>query len=109
MPITTGKNPVAVVADPTGHWLYVGADAVYGYVIAPDGSLTAVPGSSGTIGDPALYLVFEASGKYLYAGNDQGITGFTVDTTTGALTAGPSFPFPSGKGAWALTSTFNVK
>lgn len=108
-PVTTGKNPVAVVADPAGPWLYVGADAVYGYAIAPDGSLSAVPGLPGTIGDPALYLVFEASGKYLYAGNDQGIIGFTVDPTTGALTAGPSFPFPSGKGAWALTSTFNVQ
>jgi 6-phosphogluconolactonase (cycloisomerase 2 family) len=108
-PITTGKNPVAVVADPTGRWLYVGADAVYGYGVAPDGSLTAVPGSPGTIGDPPLYLVFEASGKYLYAGNDKGITGFTVDPTTGALTAGPSFPFPSGKGAWALTSTFDLQ
>jgi 6-phosphogluconolactonase len=108
-PITTGKNPVAIVADPTGRWLYVGADAVYGYAIAPDGSLSAVPGFPGTISDPALYLVFEASGKYLYAGNDKGITGFIVDPTTGALTAGPSFPFPSGTGAWALTSTFNVQ
>jgi 6-phosphogluconolactonase (cycloisomerase 2 family) len=108
-PMTTGKNPVAVVADPAGPWLYVGADAVYGYAIAPDGSLNAVPGFPGTIIDPALYLALEASGKYLYAGNDKGITGFTVDPRTGALTAGPSYPFPSGKGAWALTSTFNVQ
>lgn len=108
-PITTGKNPVAVVSDPTGRWLYVGADAVYGYGIAPDGSLTGVPGSPGAMSGPPLYLVFEASGKYLYAGNDQGITCFSVDPTTGALTAGPSLPFPSGKGAWALTSTFNLQ
>ncbi len=108
-PIATGKNPVAVVSDPTGRWLYVGADAVYGYAIAPDGSLTAVPGSPGAMSHPPLYLVFEASGKYLYAGNDQGITGFTVDPATGALTVGPSFPFPSGKGAWALASTFNLQ
>jgi len=93
-----------VVADPTGRWLYVGANAVYGYAIAPDGSLSSVPGSPGTISNPPLYLIFEASGKYLYAGNDQGITGFTVDPVTGALTTRPTFPFPSGKGAWALTS-----
>ena len=108
-PIATGKNPVAIVADPTGRWLYVGADAIYGYAIAPDGSLSSVPGSPGTMSNPPLYLVFEASGKFMYAGNDQGIIGFTVDPVTGALTTGPTFPFLSGKGAWALTSTFDVQ
>jgi 6-phosphogluconolactonase (cycloisomerase 2 family) len=108
-PITSGKNPVAVVSDPTGRWLYVGGYTISGYAIAPDGSLTSVPGSSVPMPDGVLYLAFEGSGKFLYAGNDQGITGFTVDPNTGALSAGPTFPFPSGKGVWAMSTTFGVQ
>jgi len=56
-----------------------------------------------------MYLAFEASGKHLYTGTYRGITGFTVDPATGALSSGSTFPFPSGKGVEALTSTFTVK
>jgi len=108
-PITTGKNPVALAADPTGRWLYVGADAIYGYAIAPDGSLNSILGSPTPIDDLVMYLAFEASGKYLYTGTYRGITGFTVDPATGALSSGSTFPFPSGQGVEALTSTFTVK
>ncbi len=96
--LTLPSHPDGLAIDPLGKFLYVIAESIavgeqpylYGYSIDPStGSLTPVDGTpfelaSGTYGS----LSFNPSGDYLYLadGSSNGITGFSVNRASGALT-----------------------
>ncbi len=112
-----------VVVDPTGKFVYAGADGgsgVSAYTInATSGALTPVPGSP-FAGDPgSSFWAMAATSKFLYVVDDNGGTVFayTINATSGALTPVAGSPFgtplgcgqsvavdPSGKFAYVINS-----
>ena len=78
-------------------------NAVSGYAIAPNGSLAPVPGSPfPTGGDSVRFglivphrIAVEPVGGFVYASNitDNTVSGFSIDTATGALTLIAGSPF----------------
>jgi hypothetical protein len=109
-PPTTGEKPVGLVVDPTSNFLFAACELsnqVYGYRInITTGALTVLtPASEPSQGSQPVALAMQGSvkegGEYLYVSNSNSsnIGGFTVSTTTGALTSPTnviSNPGPSG-------------
>jgi 6-phosphogluconolactonase (cycloisomerase 2 family) len=103
--IATGSSPLDVHVDPSGRFAYVGnygSNNISGYSIdSTSGQLAPMPGSPypGVRSSPRLTI--DASGKFVYAANNgpntpgagKGVSGFTVDSTTGALTPIARSPF----------------
>ena len=98
--LTLPSYPGGLAIDPLGKFLYVVAEAItagspayaYGYTIDPStGSLSPIEGTPIQLPTNTYGLLsFNPSGDYLYMadGNSAAITGFNVNRTTGALTAG---------------------
>ena len=78
-------------------------NGVSGYAIAPDGSLTLVPGSPFLTGGDSVRFgliaphrtAIEPVGRFIYASNitDNTVSGFSIDAGTGALSLIPGSPF----------------
>jgi hypothetical protein len=97
-PPTTGEKPVSLVVDPTDNFLFAAcqlSNQVYGYRInITTGALTVLtPAFEPSQGSAPVALAMQGSvkegGEYLYVSNSNSsnIGGFTVSTTTGALTS----------------------
>jgi 6-phosphogluconolactonase (cycloisomerase 2 family) len=95
-----------IVANPAGTFLYVSdssLDQVDAYSISSTGTLAQVGlpygvGAQGGNQQTAAGLAMDPAGKFLYAtdlGNND-MAGFTVNSTSGALTAISGSPFPAG-------------
>lgn len=109
-PPTTGEKPVGLVVDPTSNFLFAACELsnqVYGYRInITTGALTVLtPASQPSQGSQPVALAMQGSvkqgGEFLYVSNSNSsnIGGFTVSTTTGALSSPTnviSNPGPSG-------------
>jgi 6-phosphogluconolactonase len=73
-PVPTGMNPTSIVADPTGHYVYVvdlGDDTISQFSISPGGALTALSPAVVNIPAPSTYVwsyaaSIDSSGHYLY-------------------------------------------
>jgi 6-phosphogluconolactonase len=121
----TGILPVGLAMDPGGHFLFVanqGSNNISVFSIGSSASLTAVAGSPFASGVPPTPLspatatptsvAVDGSGKFVYVAN-QGqntLSGFNLDTSTGALTAVPGSPFAAGTaptGVTAVTTASN--
>lgn len=98
--VPTVANPIAVVADPTGKFLYVGGTLVDAYTIAPSsGMLTLVAGSPfGSNGEDAFSLAVDPFGKFLYYGDIVAGTvhSTTINPTSGALSETSGSPISAG-------------
>jgi 6-phosphogluconolactonase (cycloisomerase 2 family) len=96
-PPSTGQDPVAMVVDPTNQFLYVvcyGSNQVFAYLInSTQGTLTALsPANEPTGSQPvalALHPSVGSTGQFLYTSNSNSsnITGFTLNTTSGAMSS----------------------
>src|SRR5207253_1554158 len=107
-PFPAGSTSSSVAVDPTGKFAYVGnynSKNVAGYTInATTGFLTAIPGSPFPAGSTSASVAVDATGKFAYVANytslsnstSDGVSGYTINATTGALTAIPGSPFPAG-------------
>jgi len=114
-PFATGLGPLQDVAvTPSGRFLYVtnyGSGDISGYSVdASTGKLTPVPGSPFAAGSSVdLGVAIDPSGKFLYvtlpSTPPNSVAGFTIDPSTGALTAIPGSPFPAGTFPWAVAVT----
>ena len=114
-PFQADQAPFALAVHPSGHFLYTeNVDAssssmpvpfplksISGYAVASDGGLTPVPHSPfiapGGMNLAALRI--HPSGKYLYVASgtsSDGVTGWSINQTTGELTALSPSPFGSG-------------
>ena len=97
-----------ITANPTGTFLYTDdelADGIDAFSISSNGGLTAVSGSPfsmplGWTPSEVDSLAVDPAGKFLYApdGASNTVVGFTIDSTTGALSTIPGSPFAAGPG-----------
>jgi 6-phosphogluconolactonase len=111
-PFPAGSTPIQAIVDPTGKFLYasnngdsMGTISAYS-IDSTTGVLTPIAGSpfatQANFPGPAGFA-FGSGGKFLYVGmagtaNANGVvTGFAVDSTTGALTQISGSPFAAGK------------
>lgn len=129
-PVTAGSvGPTYMAVDPYGRFLYAvdaGTTSIYGYTISPtDGSLTLISGAPfsfpGSLSQPQQ-VVIDHTGSYLYVPDyaDNFVSGYSIDQTTGALTAlspstagtgnGPQFAAldPAGTHLYVANSTDNT-
>ena len=111
-PFATAGAPQSLAVDPTGKFVYVAdinTNDVSAYTInATTGALTAVPGSPFPAGSGPASVAVDPTGKFAYVANsghwynsncvDNGsdVSGYTINATTGALTAIPGSPFLAG-------------
>lgn len=107
-PYAPGVFPQFVTVHPNGKFLYVsgGSNAIPGYAIDPtSGALTAIAGSpfpAGAINTGPLSVTIDPSGRFAFVPSLDGntaagaILAYTIDATTGALTAVAGSPFPAG-------------
>lgn len=108
--VPAGESPLGTAATPDGRFLYVALngppDQVAGFAIAPDGALSAVPGSPFSTGLNPAAVAVGGEGKVLYVANfgADTISTFSIDQTTGALSpAGAPVATQDGPSAVALS------
>jgi 6-phosphogluconolactonase (cycloisomerase 2 family) len=106
---TSGAQPIGITLDPQGHFLYTAnnqdaAHSVTGYSIGAGGALTQV--ASVPTGLSASTVTVDPSGDTLYAVNNgvaaNTVSLFTINPTTGALTANGNASGPTGSELNAL-------
>jgi 6-phosphogluconolactonase len=109
-PFKTGNEPSAIVLDPRGNFIYVTNaldSTVSAYEITqstgnPTGAanVTGSPFNS-TDTQPVALVVDPALGRFVYTANALGnsISGFQLNSTSGALSATQSTPYPINKGS----------
>lgn len=96
---TTGASPEGLAVDTSGKFLYVAdydANGISAFTINSDGSLTAIDANTGTgaidpfpAGTHPVSVAVDPGGNFLYVTNygDSTIQMYTINATTGALTA----------------------
>lgn len=104
-PTHTDPDPVALVVEPTGKYVYTANEStstVSAFSLSSAGSLSPISGSpfpsggNGTINGPGG-IVADSSGRFLYvcnASND--VSAFRINSSTGGLTAINGSPFANG-------------
>ncbi|HJY77042.1 MAG TPA: beta-propeller fold lactonase family protein [Burkholderiales bacterium] len=113
-----GAHPFGIAVHPSGKFLYVtnnGSGNVSAYTIdATTGALTAIDAIPGTVaidnfaaGTGPQSVTVDPSGKFAYVANNasNNISAYTIDPSSGALTALPSSPFAAGTGPSFVVST----
>jgi 6-phosphogluconolactonase (cycloisomerase 2 family) len=110
-PFAAGTSPSAVVAEPSGKYLYVansGNSNIFAYKIkATTGALTKIAGSFPT-GSAPDSLTVSNDGKFLYASNKSSgsVSVFTINSN-GTLTAGTAATTGTSPSSIAATGTTN--
>jgi Lactonase, 7-bladed beta-propeller len=110
-PSSAGQSPIAMVVDPTNTFLYVaseGSSQVFGFKITTTaGTLnTLTPPNLPTGSQPvsmALHPTVNNTGQFLYTSNSNSsnITGFTLSTTSGAMSSLPAAATPAAPSGMA--------
>ncbi len=110
-PYATGNGPSSVTVDPQDKFVYVpnnSSNNISAYTIDSDsGALTPVKGSPFAAGNIPLSVVIDPTDSFAYVNNVDDnpggdVSGYTINGTTGALTAMPGSPFLPRSGAYAL-------
>ena len=109
--VATGNAPLWVTVDALDRFVYASNSldgTVSGWTIGAGGALTAMIGSPFAAGFAAGaqtgVIAIDPTGQFLYVtdtANNQ-LVAFTLDQTTGALTAMPGSPFAVGNGAFGV-------
>jgi 6-phosphogluconolactonase len=108
-PFAAGSTPRSVSVDPSGKFAYVAngsGNSVSAYTINSDtGALTTIPGSPFPTGAYPFSVAVDPTGKFAYVANftsgsgtpvPGSVSGYTINSDTGALTAIAGSPFPAG-------------
>ncbi len=113
-PTTSGGAAQGLAIDPQGKYLFVAETALNGvavYSIGSNGVLTAAPGSpypdSPDANHPnygAKSVLVDKTGAYVYVSNSSTntISGYTLASSTGTLTAMAGSPFVTGTSPYSL-------
>jgi 6-phosphogluconolactonase (cycloisomerase 2 family) len=92
------NDSTGIVADPSGKFVYVsdfGNGEIDAFTINASGALTKIPGSPFSTGpSPTGGLGVDPQTRFLYLPNNFGILGYTINSSTGALTPIAGSPFP---------------
>jgi 6-phosphogluconolactonase (cycloisomerase 2 family) len=95
-PVAVNSGPTEILITPSGKFVYVTDQSgfITGFAFA-NGVLTRVPGSSFASGAGLTAIAVESGEHFLYATNATAntVSGFQIDSATGALTAVPGSPF----------------
>src|SRR5262249_23041753 len=104
-PFAAGEQPIQVVVDRAGRFAYVEkkqSQTVSGYAINPfTRPFTPVPGLpfGFPLGAPVSQflggLAMDPFGRFLYVAHNFGVTAYSIDFFTGALSVVPGSPFPA--------------
>ena len=112
-PFAAGDNPISATVDPKGTLLYLtnhgstppdaGANEVWTYTIAENGSLTVLNKARTQQGPASVALGGGSASvtytpKFAYAANNgsNNVSAYTINTSTGALTSITGSPFNAG-------------
>ncbi len=107
-PFSAGVFPTGVTTDPAGQFLYVSnqGGSISAYMIdGGSGALTPVEGSPFPGQTGAAWLAVDPLGRFLYVANcgtlgcgsgAGGVSGYTINSGTGALTLIAGSPIPTG-------------
>lgn len=100
-PFFANTGPSAMVITPSGKFVYVANPL--GYITAfsfSGGVLAPVPGSPFAAGSGVSALTVDANEKFLYTANTAAntVSGFTINSSTGALTQVQGSPYTSAAG-----------
>lgn len=98
---TNDSYPADITIDTAGKHLYVPnkhGTTISAFTINGDGTLTSI--GAATAGGGTTFLQIEVNGKYAYASSGSattnGLYGYAIDATTGALTALTGSPYATG-------------
>lgn len=112
-PFPLGTNLASIVVHPNGRYVYAAdfrfdccgtAGSLWAFQYDPtSGRVTTVPGSPYFVVSPH-WVATDPSGAYLYAASTHGngVYGYTINQSTGALTSISGSPFPAGQGAVSI-------
>jgi 6-phosphogluconolactonase (cycloisomerase 2 family) len=97
-PLAAGSAPNSVAVDPSGRFVYVANVGIASYNISAyridplSGALSEITGSPFDAGSAPFSIAVDPLGEFLYVANQssQDVTPYSIDQTTGALTAGTS-------------------
>jgi 6-phosphogluconolactonase len=107
--VSTPAAPLTATVDPQAHFLYVpmGSAGTELYKIT-SGALTDM-GTIPPVGTTKpQFVAFTPSGAFAYISDGvTGVSAYSVNTSTGSLTALPGAPFTAGPGASAMAMTPN--
>jgi 6-phosphogluconolactonase (cycloisomerase 2 family) len=114
-PFRTGSEPSAIVIDPRGKFIYVSNaldSTISAYAITQaTGNPTAAVNPTGspfntTDTEPVAITVDPALGRFVFTANEEGnsVSGFRLNSTSGALSPTQSTPYPTGSKPTALIS-----
>jgi 6-phosphogluconolactonase len=104
-PFSLGEFVVkSITVDPLGKFVYTANNSlsastfnIAGFSTQGVGALNLVPGSpfatGGAPGDPPSSLAVDPLGRFLYVANFSDISGFSINTSTGAISMLSGFPF----------------
>jgi 6-phosphogluconolactonase (cycloisomerase 2 family) len=112
-PVAAGTYPNVVTVDPSGKFAYVAnidsADISAYAINASGGALTPIAGSPFAAGGPNTFpraVTVDPSGKFAYVATGTVASGniwvYSINQTTGALTAIAGSPFAAGNGAYIV-------
>ncbi|MGA2099728.1 MAG: beta-propeller fold lactonase family protein [Candidatus Sulfotelmatobacter sp.] len=101
-------GPVSLLIDNSGKYLFVanqGSTNLAGYSIGSDGSLTLLTTSPFATKPQPSFIATDPNGKYLFVGNQSSpaVESFSLDGSTGTLTAVSTYPVPATPTSIALT------
>jgi 6-phosphogluconolactonase (cycloisomerase 2 family) len=121
-PHPTGANPATPAIDPSGRYLYVpnyAANSLSVFAInSSDGSLTPVSGSTLAPMNEPVAAVVDPTGRFLFVASQGGtaygvctpsptetcgVSAYTIDRSSGALTPVYNSPYPAGPEPSSLT------
>lgn len=114
-PFKTGNQPTAVVIDPRAKYIYVSNaldSSVSAYAIelstgTPTTAVNATGSSTNSTGtSPVAIVIDPALGRFVYTANslDNTVSGFRINTDTGAMTQTQSTPYTSGARPTAIVA-----
>jgi DNA-binding beta-propeller fold protein YncE len=124
-PFDAGQQPTGVSVDPTGKFLYVtnawgsgGGQGISVYRInSSSGALSTVKAASSALfaaGTEPVGAAVDPTGKFLYVTNHgenntyipiasgSTVSAYTINSTTGAISAVSGSPFPAVEGPWGI-------
>jgi 6-phosphogluconolactonase (cycloisomerase 2 family) len=102
-----GHIPSSVVVEPRGKFVYVAnsdSNNISAFAIGSDGQLSTVPGQPFDDETSPLSLVVDPTGSFLYSANSAtaNVQGYSIEPTTGVLTALTTSPFAAAGSPSAL-------